>query len=150
MPRGLMASWSSPYLTYELHRETYLSLAQDLLVHVQHVSTEPSTPDLDEARLRTSISRAYYAAFWCCRAYWRRTQPEHPLPTDGQVHFEVRSRFERYGDPNLQSIAEHLKRLRDARRQADYEELVTNLPQVALSAVRWANRVLNDVGSLGD
>ena len=74
----------------------------------------------DEARFRTVVSRAYYAAFWTARKF--------ACEVDGQdfsrasVHQAVKNYFKAHTDPKRKSIGNRLDKARDARVNADYEE----------------------------
>jgi len=96
----------------------------------------------DEAVQRIAISRAYYAAFCTARNTARDHERFSPTGTGrdhGQVirHYQQRSRIHR-------QIAVTLRRLRDLRGQADYDDIIDeNLLLLAQNAVQDARDVLD-------
>lgn len=84
----------------------------------------------DEAKLRSSISRAYYAAF--CTACNFISQVDHiPLPNDEPIHQYVMDYFSGrvYGSKknNKRSkISSELRRMRADRAHADYDNRMHN------------------------
>ena len=113
----------------------YLDLAREL------AGSTPSDAGQQEARLRSSISRAYYAAFCYARNHCRDVFGFQPTyGTDD--HFQVRD-FLRHKVGKRQGIADMLDRLRRWRNKADYDDSLTlDLPKVASNAVSEANKVI--------
>ncbi len=113
----------------------YLDLARDL--------SQPTTTDAgqQEARLRSSVSRAYYAAFCHARNHCRDVfgfQPTYGT----EDHTKVRD-FLRYKVSKRQGIADMLDHLRRWRNKADYDDSLTlDLAKLANNAVSEANKVL--------
>jgi uncharacterized protein (UPF0332 family) len=103
------------------------------------VATALSTAT-DEASLRSSVSRAYYAAFHSARTYVRNQGA--PLSRHGQIHQDVHDALVR-GQRHEKSAAIHLGRLKQARTAADYELSSTNWNQQASTCLRWAQAVLD-------
>jgi uncharacterized protein (UPF0332 family) len=112
----------------------YFNLAQELV-------GQTGTPAGQEARQRSAISRAYYAAFCQARNHLR-DQEGHPLPGDGQVHAYVRDQFRDSPDSRREQIGENLNRLRIDRNKADYEDSVPRLDTMTVRDMTLAQQVL--------
>jgi uncharacterized protein (UPF0332 family) len=119
----------------------YLTLAQDL------VSPSTSLPN-DEARLRTGISRAYYAVFGTARNSLRARYPALVMPTDATIHGFIQRQFAIASDAFSHSVAQQLGRLRDLRNQADYEEVFAKLPENAEFALLCADTAFDAMDQL--
>ncbi len=104
---------------------------------------------LREAKFRSAISRAYYAAFWHGRHYFVRAMPSQTLP-GFSAHYELRRMFDSYRGKTMKRIAKNLGELFAARRQADYEMNVANLENKSADVLMLANRLLNDISNLPD
>jgi uncharacterized protein (UPF0332 family) len=118
----------------------YLNLAQELSGHI----TGPSS---QEARLRSAISRAYYAAFCKARNHLRDKE-RHSIPDGGQAHPYVREQFRRSPDKARKKLGENLNRLRIDRNKADYHDTVAGLPAITEKALRLAERGISKLDSL--
>jgi len=85
----------------------------------------------DEAKLRSSISRAYYAAF--CTACNFISHVDHkPLPDDEPIHQYVANYFsgKTHGSKknnNRAKIGSELRRMRADRVNADYDRSISNM-----------------------
>jgi len=73
-----------------------------------------------DAKLRSAISRAYYAAFLRARYYLTYKARDLSVPRDGAAHTYVREKFRSTNDTVRQEIWQGLDDLRKARNQADY------------------------------
>ena len=115
----------------------YLGLAQELF---EQASTSP----LKDADLRSSISRAYYAAFHRARSRlyekWGIS-----LPTDATAHIEIRRELRLRGQQRIVVI---LNRMRVDRNKADYDDFITNLTFTAQENLRRAKQVIAELRSL--
>jgi uncharacterized protein (UPF0332 family) len=118
----------------------YLALAQDL-------AGQGVTPPTEEAKLRSAISRAYYAAFCKARNHLRDRE-RCSIPDTGEAHAKVRDIF--WGSPLKQrrKIGTGLNRLREDRRKADYVDSVNNLPNITTKALTECNKILVELGRL--
>ncbi len=109
----------------------YLDLAQELF------GQAPSSPH-EDANLRSSISRAYYATYHKSRHRlydkWGISVPE-----DASAHGKVRQEFKQQ---NQKWIATTLNRMRIDRNNADYKDLTTNLATTARENLKRANQVI--------
>lgn len=97
----------------------YLHLAREL-------AGCTSPPSTEEAKLRSAISRAYFAAFCHARNHLRDREGL-PVPAGVDVHRYVRDRFRSSPEPLRKAIGENLNRLRKARNRVDYDDAVQNL-----------------------
>ena len=105
---------------------------------------------LQEALLRSSISRAYYALFGQARNYLRKHDRIREILIDpnGQrinIHQFVREQFINRADQDYQEIGQALDRLSEYRNIADYDlnhPVLNNLPFTTQAALRWAREAL--------
>lgn len=122
----------------------YLKLAQEL-------AGQSVTAAAQEARLRSAISRAYYAAFCLARDHLRDKEkhPEkHPVPTNGRAHAYVRNQFRNSSDRARKKLGHNLGRLHKDRKRADYDDSVPDLKKTTTSDIILAQRVLNALANL--
>lgn len=93
-----------------------------------------------QAADRTAVSRAYYAAFCWARSYaesrlgFRRTGK-------AQDHIGLRRHLVRQGKPQ---VASHLNRLRGWRNNCDYDDQVTDIDNLAKTALKTADKVIEE------
>lgn len=113
----------------------YLSLAFELNGKTPH-------PYSLEARSRSAISRAYYAAFIEARNFLRDAEGI-AMPSDSSVHNFVISTFRASRQNRCRSIAEHLEKLRSYRNHADYDDVIFRLNPRVRESLILANRVIN-------
>jgi uncharacterized protein (UPF0332 family) len=118
----------------------YLRLAHELVA--------PSTGTASrEARLRSAISRAYYAAFKMAFAYLRdRDSSIVFVRTD--IHTFVLEKFKFDPDRAQREIGVNLDRLRRERNRADYDDMVDRLPETAAKALLQAEKIVSDLAKL--
>lgn len=113
----------------------YLNLAQEL-------AGQATTSTIQEAKLRSATSRAYYAAF--CRARNHlRDKERHLIPPGGQAHRYVQEQFKRSPDKLRNQIGHHLNRLRIDRNKADYDDSVTGLFSMTQGDLALAERIVH-------
>jgi len=117
----------------------YLNLAQEL-------AGQATMPATQEAKLRSAISRAYYAAF--CKARNLLRDEGHSIPPGGQAHLYVRDQFKNSLDRARKRIGHNLDRLRIDRNKVDYDDSVTGLFSMTNADLRLAKRVISVLGSL--
>jgi uncharacterized protein (UPF0332 family) len=119
----------------------FLTLADALL-------RTPSSPGLEEASLRSAISRAYYAAFCSARNFARDRGEIAPTGT-GRDHQLVKNHFSTSPNRIRRKIGADLDRLRRRRNRADYTDVLVGRPvPLARSSVAMAQDVLNALDSL--
>lgn len=95
----------------------------DYLTFAAALVKEPENPGPSEAALRSSISRAYYAAFR--RALNVAKSEGYQSRHTGDDHFAVRAHFREFSQSHgsdRKAISTYLGRLSKARNQADYED----------------------------
>jgi uncharacterized protein (UPF0332 family) len=135
MNSGICFNWSK-----------YLDLAKEL--------GSSNSEESNEAKLRSSISRAYYAAFCKARIYLRdiekdpRLQPQNYPNKDFNVHQYVidnlKSRKKKE-EKELVKIGEYLFRLRQQRNKADYDDFVSSLPSSVKQAISSAELAISEL-----
>ena len=112
----------------------YLDLAREL--------SQPTTSNAGthDARLRSAVSRAYYAAFCHARNYsrdWLKFVPNHTADDHGRLRAFL-------NDGKRRGIALKLDQLRQWRNDADYSDSVTSdLATMATYAVSEASKLLD-------
>jgi uncharacterized protein (UPF0332 family) len=118
-------------MTFDWHQ--YLILAEYLY------DNRDTLPDR-EACLRTSISKAYYAAFCSARNY-ARDLDRLVLDESAQDHGSVKKHYIRAPDPKNRQVGNSLDRLRDFRNQADYSDTIDKLEELAKAAISQSKQV---------
>jgi len=116
---------------------TYFTLAQELFKNA------PNSP-LQEARLRSAISRAYYAVFNESRVFLEARIPNVNIPKTGAAHNVVPDLLIHHSlsNQNWVSVGNKLKRLKGYRRQADYDNRINQLPKTAQLSILEASSAL--------
>jgi uncharacterized protein (UPF0332 family) len=101
-----------------------------------------SSGEKDEARLRSSISRAYYAAFCTARNHLR--DEEHKIIPDENVHSYVINQLYCLGKrSNGRKLALELRRLRNHRNRADYDDSISGLSSMSQDALIRSERIVS-------
>jgi hypothetical protein len=128
--------------------ETYLIVAEILLgIRTPSFPTAAERAMVEEAHCRIAISRAYYAAYCAARNYSRDVE-SLPLRGGGEDHGAVIRHYARRTRRH-RVIAVALRRLRDARNQADYDDTISqNLRAMAEEAILDAHEVLETLRRL--
>lgn len=119
----------------------YLHLAEDL-------AGRAVVPPSQEAKLRSAISRAYYAAFCKARNFLRDKKGDTRIPSGGEAHRYVRNRFKTSGDKSYKSIGANLNRLRLDRGKADYDDTISNPNSLASASLKRSRQALKILSSL--
>jgi uncharacterized protein (UPF0332 family) len=103
----------------------------------------------EEASVRSSISRAYYAAF-CTSRNFARDNDKLSLTKTGKDHSLVSEHFKFARTKDRKRIGVWLKRLKDNRRQADYEDIIlnTDLTSMAQSSITITDNLLKLINTL--
>jgi uncharacterized protein (UPF0332 family) len=101
----------------------------------------------EEQCLRSSISRAYYAAFHVSLKTLQQNSEEVRLENQGRgIHQEV-IRTLRYSKNSVEKKAgNRLDRLRCYRNKADYEPIVDNLPCRVEESLTLARKIIEEYG----
>ena len=116
----------------------YLHLAQNLAGQTIVIS--------EQAKLRSAISRAYYAAFHQAKRFLENK--EHLTIPLQNVHKFVINQFQNYPDPVRQKIGNRLQVLRGYRNQADYEESITITIKTCQESLILARRIILSIDGL--
>ena len=80
-----------------------------------------------EAKKRSAISRAYYAAFCSARNYLRDKEHDQDIRAGGDVHGYVRKQFKTSEDEVAREVGEDLARLVAKRNLVDYDDNIASL-----------------------
>ncbi|WP_449416562.1 HEPN domain-containing protein [Phormidium nigroviride] len=118
----------------------YLTLAKEL------IGQSPS-PASEEAKRRSAISRAYYAAFISARNYLQEREG-YSIPKTVDAHKYVREQFKQSADPVRQDIGRKLEMLRKDRNQSDYKNTVSELLRKSKIAVKRSQQVISKLSNL--
>ena len=125
----------------------YLNLAQEL------AATNSDSSANSEAKLRSAISRAYYATFCLARNYLRDIEKDPRLSRknrDINEHQYVAEEFIYHPTKmkNMVRIGENLSRLRELRNKADYEDTLYNLQNAVKNALMLAQNIISGLNEL--
>lgn len=125
-------------MSFDWHQ--YLDLARELQRNKQMGSAE-------EARLRSAVSRAYYAAYHVAR---KRLEQEGDagLRWTEQPHAYVWEQFKLSTEQQRREIGTKGQRLKLQRRDADYESTVANWQATTIKAILDSERVFDDLAML--
>ena len=97
--------------------------------------------------MRSSVSRAYYAAFCKARNYLRDIGG-HLIPPTPEAHTYVRDKFKRSPNKLGRKIGWELDQLRTHRNRVDYEDSVTGLPSMATVSLKSTQDIISTLGIL--
>jgi hypothetical protein len=121
----------------------YLELAKEL-------AGKPVTTEGREAKLRSAISRAYYAAFHEARDFLVITQG--PLPYNVNEHEYVKNWYLDQRDRLRAQVGNDLNRLRQDRNRADYVDEwsggIGALDKTVDATLIIAARIIANIGRL--
>lgn len=117
----------------------YLTLAQEL-------AGRPSASASPEARLRTAISRAYYAAF-CKARNLLRDKDRVSIPKKDSHQFVI-DQFKNHSDRSRMKVGEDLHSLRRDRNRADYSDTFQPNQQLISSDLMLAQQALDTLNNL--
>ncbi len=113
---------------------TYLDLAREL-------AGQSLGPSLEEARLRSAISRADYAAFKTAFNYLCSKHPAARFQREG-THQYVYEKFWYSADAGWREVGSLLDRLRRLRNKADYDDQVDDLPSETHRALGYVTNLM--------
>lgn len=116
----------------------------DFLTLAHELSTSPAGDQLREAKLRSAISRAYYASFHHARNYYKaRYKREPPGSGAAREHASLPTALTESGRPNEKQAGRYLSELRRYRRKADYK--VSPMPDdwYAIQALQLARDIID-------
>ncbi len=120
----------------------YLALARS---DAADVASDPATPWPD-AKLRSAVSRAYYAAFCSARNHAISAHGA-TFPGSADAHSLVRLHYVRRPSSGARRVAEYLHMLRKDRNKVDYRDTVSQLPSVTNKCLSRAAKIISDLGS---
>lgn len=118
--------------------KTYLEVSEMLVKH--------QITGLEEACLRSAISRAYYAAFGTANSYLKKQGTTIPAI---DTHKFLRSEFKKSPDTIKKKIGNNLERLWRDRKDADYNDAISINNHRTQLSYQMAVRVLQDLKSIG-
>lgn len=125
----------------------YFDLARELAV----INTNDSAKTV-EAKLRSSISRAYYAAFCLARNYLRDDLGYRELSkseeSDVNVHWFVINKLLGSRDKKMREIGLDLKKLREKRNIVDYDDVFSKSIEKLKKLQNDANYCLKLAGNI--
>lgn len=100
----------------------------------------------DEAKMRSAISRAYYAAFIKARNFLQ--EREGLTIASENSHQYLINQFKNSSDPARTKLGERLKRLRVYRNQADYDNSFPRLAEKVQESLTLARRIISSLDNL--
>jgi len=120
----------------------------DFLTLAEALKSAPDSPGPPEAALRSSVSRAYYAAFHYAMNVAR--EEGYTPSSSGDDHKNVQAHFRHYKPTDVRrKIALDLDRLRNNRSKADYEDTLSSRAEyLAGFTINMAKSVFNNLNSL--
>ncbi|TAE60432.1 MAG: HEPN domain-containing protein [Nostocales cyanobacterium] len=106
---------------------SYLKVAEILLQEENSSSSQETNLSLKEAKIRSSISRAYYSAFCLARNYLRDIEKDSELQNlTTNVHKYVINKLLEAENRELRELGEDLRTLRKMRNSVDYDDKTKN------------------------
>lgn len=130
--------WRALIMTFDWSQ--YLNLAKEFLGQL-------TPPTNQEAKMRSAISRAYYAAFISARNYLQETEGLS-IPKTADAHKYVVQQFKQSSETERQNIGRNLEKLRRDRNEADYNNSVPELFKISKIAVKRSQRVMSQLSNL--
>ncbi|HEX9987716.1 MAG TPA: hypothetical protein VGE45_04460 [Chloroflexia bacterium] len=120
----------------------YFRLAFELDIQAR----SETNPQTQEAKWRSAISRAYYAAWCSARNKLRDEQAADAACL--QNHGCVIRKFQESSDTNRRQIGVTLGRMMDNRRRADYHDSVARLADMSNMQILLAQDVILEIDKL--
>ena len=123
----------------------YLEVAETLYNEVISTSIQVNSASINEAKIRSCISRAYYSAFCLTRNYLRDFEGYSNLKTlKFSVHNYVIEELGNSKKRDFNKLGNILERLRLLRIQVDYEDYIVFhlLIPKAKQALKYAKKVV--------
>lgn len=122
----------------------YLEVAETLYNEVISTSNQANSASINEAKVRSCISRAYYSAFCLTRNYLRDFEGYSNLKTlKFSVHEYVIEELRNSKKRDFKNLGIILERLREYRVEVDYQDMVSfNLISKAKIAIVDAKKVV--------
>ncbi|MBC6475923.1 MAG: HEPN domain-containing protein [Hormoscilla sp. GM102CHS1] len=111
-----------------------------------HLARELAEKTTDEAKMRSAISRAYYAAFIKARNYLQEWEGL-TIPTQN-THQYVIDQFRNSEEQVRKNIGNRLNRLRLYRNQSDYDNTFPDLANKTRESLTLGRRIISGLGNL--
>ncbi len=123
---------------------SYLEVAETLYNEVISTSNQANSASINEAKVRSCISRTYYSAFCLTRNYLRDFEGYSNLKTlRFSVHNYVIEELRNSKKRDFNKLRIILERLREYRVEVDYQDMVSsNLISKAKIAIVDAKKVV--------
>ena len=93
-------------------------------------------------RLRTSISRAYYSVFHAATIQAKQNG------YSGGSHKEIWATYHKDSDRNCRRLSTIGNQMKDARKAADYDATVPDIPDVMAQQLKYANEFMAMLATL--
>jgi len=110
----------------------------------KQLAGDKSAHSSEEAKLRSAVSRAYYAAFHKAQ---KVVFPDR-LPEGFGSHREVIDELQRSDDPSRRQIGVEMNRLQGDRKKADYYDSINNLPRMAQDVLISVEELISNLSRL--
>lgn len=118
----------------------------DYLIVARHLTEHSTASGYAEGCLRSAVSRAYYAALNTARSLLQDWGIE--VPETAEIHSFVPQWFLGEDDMDQREIGTLLKRLRDRRRKADYDNKVSKISSLANISLADAQLVIDRISTM--
>ncbi|WP_071191136.1 HEPN domain-containing protein [Trichormus sp. NMC-1] len=126
---------------------SYLEVAETLYNEVISTSNQANSASINEAKIRSCISRAYYSAFCLTRNYLRDFEGYTNLRTlKVGVHTYVITELLGSKERDFIKLGQTLERLRLLRVEVDYEDYIA--PNLLISKAKQAIKDAKNVVQL--
>lgn len=109
---------------------------------------KPQKATSREAKLRSAISRSYYAAFRTARNYLRDKEGYNPFAAENSHQDVINWFFNQSSDQTFRNVARYLNRLRKQRNRADYDDRFPDLEMTAKVVIPLADKVIKIIEGL--
>jgi len=119
----------------------YLNLARELAGQATSISS-------NEAKRRSAISRAYFAAFCSAKNHLEYKDHNAKIPPGGEAHGYVWRQFKESDNQLRREVGEDLNRLNTHRGKADYAPTISKIDDTTFTALLIAENVLSNLARL--
>lgn len=125
---------------------SYLEVAKTLYNEAISTSNQANSASINEAKIRSSISRAYYSSFCLVRNYLRDFEGLNELKKNlgSNVHrYIIKEILLSSQDTNFINLGNDLRKLRDLRNEVDYDDEIVfhKLNAKATQAFKYAENI---------
>lgn len=127
---------------------SYLEVAKTLYNEAISTSNQANSASINEAKIRSSISRAYYSSFCLVRNYLRDFEGFNELKKNlgSNVHrYIIEEILLISQDINFRDLGNDLRNLRNLRNEVDYDDEIVfhKLNAKATAAFKYADNINN-------